>query len=218
MSEIRDSNPIEVFWRPGCAYCALLLPRLRRSGLPLKEVNIWEDSEAATRLRELANGNETVPTVVVRDIAMVNPSLSQVLAEVRRSAPHLEPPATPAPSARPAALVMVGLVASWTIIAAINPTTTYHLAPLLISASAPFMARQTYAGPVAPRTAALFALAGILTAVLTAAILATNNILNGPGLIDGISPFAETPILAILGSGAALAYAVRGFSQRKAAT
>ncbi len=189
MSEVRDSGPVEVvevFWRPGCPYCAVLLPRLRRSGLPLKEVNIWEDSDAASRLREFANGNETVPTVVVRGISMVNPSFSQVLAEVGRRAPNLVPAAPPLPSPSPAVLVMVGLVALWAIIVAINPTTTYHLAPLLISASAPFMARQTYAGPVAPRTAAVFALAGILTAVLAAAVLETSNMLSGPGLFGGV--------------------------------
>jgi mycoredoxin len=29
------------------------------------EINIWEDPQAAARVRSVANGNETVPTVFV---------------------------------------------------------------------------------------------------------------------------------------------------------
>ena len=47
-------------------------------------------SGAAT-VRSHAGGNETVPTVVVGDVAMVNPSASEVLDTIRAEAPHLEP-------------------------------------------------------------------------------------------------------------------------------
>lgn len=43
-------------------------------------VNIWDDPEAAAFVRSVARGNETVPTVAVGEIAMVNPSVKDVLA------------------------------------------------------------------------------------------------------------------------------------------
>lgn len=78
------TNPVvEVYWRPGCPYCRMLLRPLRRSGLNLREINIWEDPEAAARVRSAAGGNETVPTVFIGDRAMVNPTVRQVLAVAR---------------------------------------------------------------------------------------------------------------------------------------
>jgi mycoredoxin len=71
---------VEVYWRPGCPYCRLLMRPLRRSNLRLREVNIWNDPDAAARVRSVANGNETVPTVFIGDLAMVNPTVREVLA------------------------------------------------------------------------------------------------------------------------------------------
>lgn len=81
MSEEQDSPPlVEVYWRPGCPFCMLLLPPLRRSGLQIREVNIWEDPQAAARVRDAADGCETVPTVFIGGRALVNPSVRQVMA------------------------------------------------------------------------------------------------------------------------------------------
>lgn len=80
---------VEFYWRPGCPFCMALRPRLRRSGLPVREVNIWEDPEAAARVRAAADGNETVPTVFVGQQALVNPSMSAITDAVRRTAPEL---------------------------------------------------------------------------------------------------------------------------------
>jgi mycoredoxin len=59
------ASAVEVYWRPGCGFCSTLLRGLRRSGLPLRAVDIWRDPEAAALVRSLAGGNETVPTVVI---------------------------------------------------------------------------------------------------------------------------------------------------------
>ncbi|TWE14369.1 glutaredoxin domain-containing protein [Prauserella muralis] len=80
---------VEFYWRPGCPFCAMLRGRLRRSGLPVREINIWEDSAAAARVRSVAGGNETVPTVFVGDRALVNPNIRQVTELVRSEAPEL---------------------------------------------------------------------------------------------------------------------------------
>lgn len=95
---------VEFYWRPGCPFCLMLQEPLARSGLPVREVNIWEDPDAAARVRSVAGGNEVVPTVFIGDRAMVNPSFADVEAEVRRQAPELlgeEVESEPAESRRP---------------------------------------------------------------------------------------------------------------------
>jgi mycoredoxin len=71
---------VHVYWRPGCPSCRWLLRPLRRHRIRMVEINIWEDRQAAARVRSVADGNETVPTVFVGSHAMVNPSVLQVLA------------------------------------------------------------------------------------------------------------------------------------------
>ncbi|RJQ81011.1 NrdH-redoxin [Pseudonocardiaceae bacterium YIM PH 21723] len=83
------TETIEYYWRPGCPFCAMLSGPLRASGLPITEINIWEDSEAAARVRAVANGNEVVPTVIIGDQALVNPSIDEILKTVEEHAPHL---------------------------------------------------------------------------------------------------------------------------------
>ncbi|MGB6057130.1 MAG: glutaredoxin domain-containing protein [Microthrixaceae bacterium] len=93
-----DSTPpdqtesIVVFWRPGCGFCSRLIAKLNKLDLPMTMVNIWEDPSGAAVVRSVANGNETVPTVVVGGLAgaaLVNPSKREVLAAVAEHAPHL---------------------------------------------------------------------------------------------------------------------------------
>ncbi len=90
--ETDGDGSIVVFWRPGCGFCSRLLRELDRLDLPLTLVNIWEDPAAAAIVRSIANGSETVPTVVVGGIegaALVNPSGADVLAAVSVHAPKL---------------------------------------------------------------------------------------------------------------------------------
>ena len=50
-----------------------------------------EDPDDAAVVRHYANGNETVPTVVVGDVGMVNPSTKQHVSYLAHHAPHLLP-------------------------------------------------------------------------------------------------------------------------------
>ena len=73
----------------------LLRAHLDSAGLPRREVNIWDDPDAAARVRSVAAGNETVPTVFVGPAAMVHPTIDDVLDAVRQHAPELlESPTT----------------------------------------------------------------------------------------------------------------------------
>lgn len=67
-----DGRPI-VYWRPGCRFCLRLRLRLGRSARLVHWVDIWRDPEGAAVVRGIANGNETVPTVVVAGQGRVNP-------------------------------------------------------------------------------------------------------------------------------------------------
>ena len=78
------SNEVTVYWRPGCGFCARLFSKIEAAGLPHNRVNIWDDSAAAEFVRSVANGNETVPTVTVGQQPLVNPSLEQIQAALRR--------------------------------------------------------------------------------------------------------------------------------------
>ena len=69
---------ITVYSRPGCPYCTTLKMGLKRTHTPFREVNIWSDPEAAMFVRSVANGNETVPTVTIGDVSLVNPSAGTV--------------------------------------------------------------------------------------------------------------------------------------------
>ncbi len=84
-------EPVVVHWRPGCGFCSSLLRSLERTGLEFARVDIWQDPEAAAFVRSVADGNETVPTVRVGDVALVNPAPAEVLTAVATHAPERLP-------------------------------------------------------------------------------------------------------------------------------
>ena len=91
MSAATPVQGIAFYWRPGCGFCAHLHRELDQLGVPMDRHNIWEDPAAAAFVRSVADGNETVPTVVVGGASMVNPAPAQVMAALADCAPHLVP-------------------------------------------------------------------------------------------------------------------------------
>ncbi|MEM9563694.1 MAG: glutaredoxin domain-containing protein [Actinomycetota bacterium] len=73
-----DDEPVTVYWRPGCQFCMALRVGMWLARIPSHRVNIWRDPDAAARVRAVAGGNETVPTVFVGDTALVNPSVRDI--------------------------------------------------------------------------------------------------------------------------------------------
>jgi glutaredoxin len=67
-----EGRPV-VYWRPGCPYCLRLRLSLLGRARHASWVNIWRDPDAAAAVREVADGNETVPTVYLAGGARVNP-------------------------------------------------------------------------------------------------------------------------------------------------
>jgi deazaflavin-dependent oxidoreductase (nitroreductase family) len=74
------ASEIVVYTRPGCPYSARLRFALRRRRVPYRTIDISRDVAAAAEVRAHADGNETVPTVVVAGRWLVNPSADQVCA------------------------------------------------------------------------------------------------------------------------------------------
>lgn len=98
MSEHDATDQVDFYWRPGCLFCVSLEKQLGRAGIEFEPHNIWDEDDAAGFVRSVARGSETVPTVVIGDVALVNPSAGQVFATMQEVAPHLlpegfEPPA-----------------------------------------------------------------------------------------------------------------------------
>lgn len=75
---------VTVYWRPGCAFCQRLRLVLWTKRLHPAMVNIWKDSDAAAYVRSVAQGNETVPTVVIDGEPHVNPAPKLVVEALRR--------------------------------------------------------------------------------------------------------------------------------------
>ena len=82
---------IDLYWRPGCGFCAMLQRKLDKLGIERIEHNIWDDPDDAAIVRRHANGNETVPTVVIGDRGFVNPSAGTLVAYLDEHHPELLP-------------------------------------------------------------------------------------------------------------------------------
>lgn len=96
-SDTQAPTQIDLYWRPGCGFCSSLRGQLDKLGIDRIEHNIWDEPAKSAVVREHANGNETVPTVVVGDVGMVNPSPSELAAHLADHAPHLLPEGFEAP-------------------------------------------------------------------------------------------------------------------------
>ena len=205
MTPDEPANPeLTVYWRPGCGFCHVLRRGLDRAGVGRQEVNIWEDREAAARVRSVASGNETVPTVLVGDRAMVNPSVADVLSALGR-APALSTPHRSAPAwreVRAGAGWSLTIAAGWVALALANPTTTYHLAPLGVALAWSLAGRNSrdrsrWSSGLVP------ALGGALAALLAFGLLMAKDALGGPVLIGSDAP-VESLLLLGLGTGLAV--------------
>jgi glutaredoxin len=91
----RTTDAIHFYWRRGCGFCTRLRHGLDQLGIGTVDHDIWADPDDAATVRFYANGNETVPTVVIGSgpsaIGLVNPTARQVAQHLQQFAPHLLP-------------------------------------------------------------------------------------------------------------------------------
>lgn len=92
------TDAVHYYWRPGCPFCSMLRRGLDKAGIATIDHNIWDDPDAAAVVRSHANGNETVPTVVIGEVGMVNPSAKDVARHLEHFAPQLLPEGYQAPA------------------------------------------------------------------------------------------------------------------------
>lgn len=205
-SSAEPVTPIVVLSRPGCPSCMWLRGGLRRAGIAAVERNIWSDEAARQAVRRANGGDETVPTVLVGSRALVNPSVAQVVAAVRREFPdRAELVAAGRPTGGRSAGVgwTVAVALVWLLLAVWRPTTTWHLAPVLLAVAWPWVAGQDLRR--GDRTAAAGLLgagvAGFAATALTAFALDGLGLLRGPTLGWFADPVTEA---LVLGAGAML--------------
>ena len=84
-------DAVHYYWRPGCPFCSRLRRGLDKAGIETVDHDIWDQPDDAATVRHYANGHETVPTVVIGEVGLVNPSAKQVAEHLERFAPHLLP-------------------------------------------------------------------------------------------------------------------------------
>ncbi|MDJ0924065.1 MAG: hypothetical protein QNJ77_05840 [Acidimicrobiia bacterium] len=91
-------------------------------------------------------------------------------------------------------LAAFSLTAVWALAAAIRPTATYHLAPILIAGVAPVL-RRSRAG-----SAAVAAVVGASIAATATLVLAALDLLQGPSLLPRGGALMESLVFATLGA------------------
>jgi glutaredoxin len=69
-----DDGKAIVYWRPGCPFCLRLRATLTGRAREAYWVDIWKDPDGAAAVRAVADGNETVPTVILAGTPHVNPN------------------------------------------------------------------------------------------------------------------------------------------------
>lgn len=208
---------IEVFMRPGCPYCTRLRRELTRAAVVTVSHDIWADPGAAARVREVTGGDETVPTVVVGDRALVNPRLTEVVAAVREQFPDdaatllgRAGEVSPAPVWREGAFAGAAVAVLWVLLAVWRPETQWHLAPFLAAAAPPWLlARRgelTSALMVAVRQ---IAVASSLLVLGLTGVLWALDLLRGPVFVGAGPAVLESLVLAVLGPAVVVVLATR---------
>ncbi len=83
----------------------------------------------------------------------------------------------------------------WAVAAAIRPTSTFHLAPILIAGAAPVAVRQ-----VRIKGKFLAAALGGAISLTTATVLSAAGMLQGPSLLPAGGAFAEAVVFTAMGA------------------
>ncbi len=219
MTQTNPTPPtVEVMWRPGCPFCGSLRRGLSRAGVATIEHDIWSSADAAARVRSATGGDETVPTVFVVDRALVNPSVRQVVDAIRAADPDYRPVSTSATGREGGdgtrKILSAGLIWTlvvtvvWSVLVAWRPTTTWHLAPLILAAAWPWVVGQDTSSldPSARRRIMLAGGAGLSAALALTGVLSASGRLDGPTWTGSGTPVIEALLLSV--GGAAIATTV----------
>lgn len=79
----------------------------------------------------------------------------------------------------------------WTGLAALNPTTNYHLSPLIAVLAAPAVARMAHSARLPAALAATTVAIGVATTGIAAAVIMAAGWAHGPTFNSGVTPLEE---------------------------
>ncbi len=219
MTQTNPTPPtVEVMWRPGCPFCGSLRRGLSRAGVATIEHDIWSSADAAARVRSATGGDETVPTVFVGPRALVNPSVRQVVDAISAVDPDYRPLSTPATgrgggagtnrALSPGLIWTLVVAVAWSVLVVWRPTTTWHLAPLILASAWPWVVGQDSAsGDHSARSRIMLAGgAGLSAALALTGVLSASGRLDGPTWTGSGTPVIEALLLSV--GGAAIATTV----------
>lgn len=95
------------------------------------------------------------------------------------------------------------LAVIWLVAASLRPSTTYHLAPLLVAAAVPFVVAADARAPTARRLIGAAAGGGTLALVVTG-VLTVAGRLEGPSLLPFGGAVTESVVFALVGAAVGL--------------
>lgn len=110
------------------------------------------------------------------------------------------------------ALGSLAVAVLWTTLAALNPTTNYHLSPLVAVIAAPAAARMATSGRLRWPTAIVTVGVGVIVASASALIIHAAGWARGPSFSSAVTPLAELIAVIVFGAlvGAVIAVAPLG--------
>jgi glutaredoxin len=227
MTQTNPTPPtVEVMWRPGCPFCGSLRRGLSRAGVATIEHDIWASADAAARVREATGGDETVPTVFVGPRALVNPSVRQVVDAISAVDPDYRPLSTPATgrgggtgtnrALSPGLIWTLVVAVVWSVLVVWRPTTTWHLAPLILASAWPWVVGQDSAsGDHSARSRIMLAGgAGLSAALALTGVLSASGRLYGPTWTGSGTPVIEALLLSVGGAAIATTVGLRRTMRR----
>lgn len=107
-------------------------------------------------------------------------------------------------------LASLAVVALWGTLAAFNPTTTYHLSPIVVAVAAPTVARMYHRTRLSTRFAVASVLIGVAAATGAALAIHALGWSIGPTIDPSISLFAEVAVAIAIGGAIGAATALPG--------
>ncbi|EPR76538.1 hypothetical protein ADILRU_1023 [Leifsonia rubra CMS 76R] len=96
----------------------------------------------------------------------------------------------------------------WTTLAALNPTTNYHLSPLVAVIAAPAAARMATSGRLRWPIAIVVVGVGLIITVAAAIIIHVAGWARGPSFSSTVTPLAE--LIAVIAVGALVGAVIAG--------
>lgn len=89
-STITQTTPLIVYGTPTCPMLPPVMGLLKTSKVPHTYINIWQDDDARQRVRDINNGNESVPTLVFPDgSTLTEPATAELSARLREEGYHV---------------------------------------------------------------------------------------------------------------------------------